>query len=93
MRLLAFSIYDSKVERFIQPFFDVTTGSAIRSFGDAVNDNSTAFWKHAEDYTLFHVGIFNQEKGTFEKHEPVSLGTALTFKTSEVNEPAMEISR
>lgn len=94
MRLLAFSIFDSKVERFIQPFFDVTTGAAIRAFGDAVNDGSTAFNKHAEDYTLFHVGIFDQELGRFEKMEPVSLGTALTYKTdTDVNQTELEIAR
>lgn len=90
MTLLAFSIYDSKVEMFIQPFFDVTTGSAIRSFGDAVNDESTAFYKHSEDYTLFHVGIFDQELGRFNKMEPVSLGTALTFRRTVDYSPKLE---
>lgn len=91
MKLLAFSIFDSKVERFIQPFFDVTTGSAIRSFGDAVNDGSTAFNKHAEDYTLYHVGVFDQERGKFEKMDPVSLGTAHQYKTEVNSQSEMEL--
>lgn len=86
MKLLAFSIYDSKVEMFIQPFFDVTKGSAIRNFSDAVNDNTTAFNKHPEDYTLFHVGIFDQELGRFQKMEPDSLGTAITFIVASIND-------
>lgn len=84
MKLLAFSVHDSKVEAFITPFFDLTKGSAIRSFSDACNQEDNMFRKHAEDYTLFHVGRFDQELGVFEVFAaPVSLGNALTFLLTE----------
>ncbi len=86
MKLLAFSVHDSKVEAFVKPFFDVTRGSAIRAFSDAVNEEDSAFHRHAEDYTLFHVGSFDQELGVFEVFSaPVSLGNALTFMVEDTD--------
>ncbi len=80
MLLLAFAVHDAKVEAFITPFFDVTKGSAVRAFSDAVNSEGDMFNRHAEDYTLFHVGVFDQGSGVFLKFDaPVSLGNALTF--------------
>jgi len=79
MKLLAFSVHDSKVEAFIKPFFDVTTGSAIRAFSDAVNEEGSQFHRHAADYTLFHVGEFDQEMGRLLPMEPKSLGNAVTY--------------
>jgi len=80
MRLLAFSVYDTKTGAFIQPFFDQAKGSAIRAFTDAVNDENHQFHRHAADYTLYHVGIFDQDTGELKAVEPVdNLGNALTF--------------
>ncbi len=79
MKLLAFSVHDAKAEAFLQPFFDGTKGSAIRSFSDACNDEKTGFNRHAADYTLFLIGEFDQELGKLIPCEPVGLGNALTF--------------
>ena len=80
MKLLAFSVHDAKAEAFVKPFFDVTRGSAIRNFTDAVNEEGSAFHRHGEDYTLFHVGEFDQTMGHFVPMEPVSLGNAMVFR-------------
>lgn len=81
MRMLAFTIYDSKAECFAKPFFDVTIGSAIRSFADAVNGGEEGPWaKHPEDYTLYKCGYFDDAMGKFTTEEPESLGTAMIFK-------------
>lgn len=61
--LLMFAVYDSKAEGFLRPFFAETRGLALRSFSDAANDPEHEMCKHAEDYTLFCVGMFNQADG------------------------------
>jgi len=63
INLLAFSIYDSKAEAFITPFFLPTKQMAVRTFADCVNDKNHAFGKHPQDYSLFHVGHFDTQNG------------------------------
>ncbi len=79
MILLAFSVYDAAAEAYMAPTFMQTKGQAIRSFADAVNKEDHAFARHADDYTLFHVGMFDESTGKFAPMEPDSLGNALTY--------------
>lgn len=80
MILRIFSIFDSKAEAFIQPFYCTTPGLAIRSFESAVNQEGHDFQKYAADYTLFELGAFDQQKGLFDIHDtPINLGLALTY--------------
>ncbi len=80
MKLEVFSVYDSKAEAFIQPWYSQTLGTAIRSFETAVNKEGHDFQKFAGDYTLFHLGCFDQSEGHFDqKATPTNLGLALTF--------------
>ncbi len=81
MILLAFAIWDAAAEAYLPPMFMTTKGQAIRSFADAVNEEGHQFARHADDYTLFHVGQFNQDTGMFTPMEPDSMGNALTFVT------------
>lgn len=75
-----FSVYDSKAEAFTQPFFSATSGTAIRSFEQAANDQEHHFNKHAADYTLFHLGSFEETSGEFEiLPAKVNLGLAINF--------------
>lgn len=79
-----FSVYDSKAEAFIQPFFSPTTGTAIRSFESACNEASHDFNKHAGDYTLFEIGEFDHDSAKLETLDtPHNLGIALTFISQE----------
>ncbi len=80
MKLEAFSVYDSKAESYIQPFFSQTIGTALRDFEAAVNTQDHQFSKYGADYTIFHLGAFDQETATFNAlPSPVNLGNALTF--------------
>jgi len=73
-----FTVYDSKVACYMQPFFAQTTASAIRLWSDTCNDEKSIFAKHPADYTLFELGSFDEEKGQFENlSTPLNLGTAL----------------
>lgn len=82
MKMLAFSIRDVKAECFTQPFFAQAKGQAIRGFADAVNDGKSDYARHPADYTLFHIGSFDDQTGAFEPESSlVPLGNGLTFKT------------
>lgn len=80
MELQIFSVFDSKAEAFIMPFFSQTIAVACRSFGQACNDEKENFHRYAADYTLFHVGTFEQDTGLITAQKtPINLGLASTF--------------
>lgn len=54
-----FSVYDSKAEAYLPPFFLHTTGMAQRIFSDCANDPEHPWGKNPADYTLFKLGSFN----------------------------------
>lgn len=80
MILKVFTIYDSKLEAFMQPFFMQSKGAAIRAFTDTVNDRSTQFNKHPSDFTLFEIGEYDDQKGNLANYTSKnSLGLAVEF--------------
>ncbi len=88
MKILAFSIYDAAAEAYLPPMFLDTKGMAIRSFADAVNEEGHQFGRHAADYTLFHIGFFDQSNGKLDALvTPDSLGVALQFVVAPVSPP------
>lgn len=87
--LKCFSIHDQKLEMYIQPFFAPTAAHAIRSFTDAVNQEGTDFNRHAEDYTLWYCGDFDQERCQLQGLQaPVCLAKA--FDVLEKNTPLLK---
>lgn len=76
-----YTIYDSKAQAFIPPFLMPTDAEALRAFDDVVNDPSTMFNKHPEDYTLFCTGSFDSQTGILSPNpSPVSIATAISLK-------------
>lgn len=81
MKLLAFSVYDAKAEAYLRPYFAETKGLAMRAFRDAVNNPEHEMHRHAEDYTLFVTGEFDQATGMFTGYlAPVAMCTAITIR-------------
>lgn len=77
-----YSVYDSKVECFLQPFFMRSRGEAIRGFTELCNDNSTNFGKYPSDFTLFELGEYVDSNCKFVMLDtPHSLGLATEFKS------------
>lgn len=90
MTLKMFTVFDSKAGAFIQPFFSQSTGTAVRSFEDAANNETHEFRKHAADYTLFELGEFDQNTGTFEILDArINLGNALMAFTAPQTAPTI----
>ena len=83
MILRAFTVYDSKVDAYVRPFFLNTPAEAIRGFKDTVNDGQSPISNHPEDYTLFEIGTFDESSGMLEPIVPLGLGLALNFKETE----------
>lgn len=83
-----FEIYDSKAEAFLKPFFSMTRMTALRSFEQAVRDESSDFHKFASDYTLFEIGEWSEQDGDLVPLKAkVALGCAIEFlkeKTPEL---------
>lgn len=81
MKIEIFTILDEIALAYIPPFFQATREVAQRSFMIAVNDRDSTFAKSPKDYTLFHIGTFDDENATVEMLPiKVNLGTGLQFK-------------
>ena len=86
MILQVFTVYDSKVEAYFSPFFCKTRGEAIRSFTDAISDPQHQFAKHLEDYTLFHIGSYDDAKGELKPEIHSSMGKAIEFAVPQITQ-------
>jgi len=81
MKTNLFSVYDSAAARFTEPWPAATVELALRRFRHTVNAEGNDIAMFPEDYTLFHVGEFDQETGLVTRFSsPHSLGVAVTFK-------------
>lgn len=85
--LKVYSVFDSKANAWLLPFFAVNRAVAIRNFTTAASDGKTTFCRYPADFTLFEIGAWDPAAGAGEYFEvKVSLGTALEFKAvSEEN--------
>ena len=73
-----YAIYDSKAEAYMQPFFASTHGLALRTFEKHANDPQTIFNQHPGDFTLFHIGSYEEDTAQIKPEKAlVNLGTAL----------------
>ena len=80
-----YSIYDSKADSYLQPFFSPTDATAIRAVSDVVRDSSHQFAKFAEDYTLFLVGLWDETSGALTAVAPKHLVGLWTLKAALKN--------
>lgn len=63
MILKAYAIRDSKAEMYNVPFFNKTHGEAERNFKQLVNDEKSMVHKYPDDYDLYHIGQYDDDKG------------------------------
>lgn len=95
--LKIFTVYDSKAEAYLQPFYALATGAAIRMFETAASDPEHKFNQHAADFTLFELGQFDEQTGKIEiLSAHLNLGNALSLQTRllepEHSEPKRTLS-
>jgi len=58
-----FSIYDTKAQAYLPPFFMPTIGLGVRAFGDVLRDANSPLAKHPRDYELYKIGEFDDSTG------------------------------
>lgn len=75
-----YSVFDSKVGAYMNPIFLRSNGEAIRCFEASVNSKDHIFAANPEDYTLFHLGIWDEISAQFDTMlTPISLGVAIQY--------------
>lgn len=85
MKVQVFTIFDSASESFNKPFYDVSMGSALRAFADAINADTEGnmYYSHPEHFNLYHLGTFDDSSGAFECEGPprmIQAGAAVSKK-------------
>lgn len=86
MKLKVFSVFDSKAQCYMLPFFLHSSSVAVRAFKDAALDPTHPISKNKGDYTLFMIGEYDDQTAFVDvgKHY-VNLGTALQLASSTDN--------
>lgn len=84
MKLPVFCVHDVKAACYMQPWTTTTDAVAARDFARSVNASDgrpTPMSMNPEDFTLFRVGVFDDETGLIQSLDaPVSLGNGVSFK-------------
>jgi len=62
-KLQMFAIFDKKALAYANPFYYHQKGQALRALEDSVNDPQSPLNKHPEDFTLFHIGEWDDRTG------------------------------
>ncbi len=70
MKYGIFSIFDAAAHVFTAPTIDLTDGSAIRAFSQAINNVGSAMNFCPSDFALYRVGTFDVEAGSIEPANP-----------------------
>lgn len=83
-----FTVYDSKVESYLQPFFMRSVGEALRGFEDVVNTPDHQFHKHAGDYSLVHIGEYDEKTAELTSlAHPTTLANGLQCLKTQIVPP------
>lgn len=67
--LAVFSIKDVKAEAFLHPFFTHNAATAEREFRRALKDPAAKFVHNPEDFSLYQIGLWNDEVGVIVASE------------------------
>ncbi len=87
MKLLAFTIYDEKAECFAHPFFVSAIGIATRMLATWVSKTDSMIGQHPEDFTLYHVGTWNDNEAKFDNlNTPKFIAKATEYRQQEHEE-------
>lgn len=82
-----YTIYDSKAEAYMSPWFVDKDGQALREFQDVIRNQESPFSKHPEDYTLFKIGTYDPNTAKLSSLDtPVSMGVGIEYLNADLQE-------
>lgn len=80
MILRMYSIFDSKAQAYLLPFFMPNNQMAERHFRDACTEDGHPFAKNPADYTLFYMGEWDENEGSvMPSRDKVALGNGVEY--------------
>jgi len=86
LKYLAFAMYDSVARVYTPPFYMATSNVAIRAFALTANLPDSKVGLHPSDFTLYELGVFDDESGIFTAHDPhINHGLAANYKKELAN--------
>ena len=91
MNLSVFCIHDVKAGAYLPPFFLPQVAMAARTFADCVNDPTHAFGKNPQDYTLYHLGSYDDNTAEIILQEKRSIGNGMEFKQEKSTESQIDL--
>lgn len=88
MRLKVFAVRDAATDQYGTPMFLMSSGQAIRSFGDEVNraEKDNQLYTHPDDFELFELGEYETDSGKLETNggpQQVATGKRLKVRETE----------
>lgn len=75
MILQQFCIYDEIIQSYYAPFQCINEKDAIRTLSQVLQDKHSKLFLSHQDYSLYHVGSFNDRNGQFSNITPPMLIT------------------
>lgn len=82
MRLNIYTIFDQASGVYKRPFTAQADGEVIRVFKDMALNKDHEIGAHPEDYTLWRIGTFDDNKAIVVAEDKECLGTALEMVAS-----------
>lgn len=84
MSLKVFTIYDEKAAAYNQPFYQKTTGMALRAIEDELKNDNSQLSRHSSDFTLYEIGLWDEDKGVVNMYDTKkNLGVLTEFRKSQ----------
>ena len=83
MNLLLYVIRDSVSGVYDRPMTSRSEGEMMRSFGDIAADKKHPIGAHPEHYSLWHVGLYNDNTGVIEPMVPQHVCNAIDLVSGD----------
>lgn len=77
MKQFVFVIRDSVSGVYDRPMVSRSEGEMIRDFGDIARDSKTRIGMHPEHFSLWNIGVYDDNTGMVEPSEPVHVINAV----------------
>lgn len=94
MKQYLYSVFDSKTKSWSAPQMMLNRGAATRSWTEACNNAELMVSKYPEDFTMFEIGVFEQDTGLISVYPaPESLGVATQFIRRDTPAPTLPFGK